>query len=172
MEKKNYNSIKDKYVKIQVKAAAIECYLQHLIPGPNTTQNSIDEYLISIGRALSALDRLNKTRLELSLSGSDELRARKDEIEIKLDELLENLPGIRILEEGNLSCEPKYFFQALCCATRKAALKQQDVMYKLKTETEKNLNADLFILKQDPIINQNLINIKERELTEFLGRTL
>ena len=138
-----------------------------MIPGPNTTQNSIDEYLISIGRALSALDRLNKPRLELSLSGSDELRARKDEIEIELDELLENLPGIRILEEGNLSCEPEYFFQALCCATRKTALKQQDVMYKLKTETEKNLNADLFILKQDPIINQNLINIKERELTEF-----
>ena len=45
-------------------------------------------------------------------------------------------------------------------------------MYKLKTETEKNLNAELYILKQDPINNQNLITIKERELTEFLGRTL
>ena len=45
-------------------------------------------------------------------------------------------------------------------------------MYKLKTETEKTLNAELHILKQDPINNQNQITIKERELTEFLGRTL
>ena len=45
-------------------------------------------------------------------------------------------------------------------------------MYKLKTETVKNLNAELFVLKQDQINNQNLINIKEWELTEFLWRTL
>ena len=143
------NSIKDKYVKIQVKAAAIECYLHHLVPSPNITQNFIDEYLNNIGRVLSAIDQLNKTRIELSLSGTDVLRARKDEIEIKLDDLLENLPGIRILEEGTLSCEPEFFFKALCCTTREAAVKQQDVMYKLKTETVKNLNAELFVLKQD-----------------------
>ena len=65
------NSIKDKYVKIQVKVAAIKCYLHHLVPGPNITQNFIDEHLNSIGRVLTALDRLNKTRLELSLSGTD-----------------------------------------------------------------------------------------------------
>ena len=45
-------------------------------------------------------------------------------------------------------------------------------MYKLKTETEKKLNTKLYILKQDPINNQNLITIKERELMEFLGRTM
>ena len=86
--------------------------------------------------------------------------------------MVENLPGFRILEEGNLSCEPEFFFEALCCSTREAAVKQQDVMYKLKTETEKILNAELYTLKQDPINNQNQITIKERELTEFLGRTL
>ena len=86
--------------------------------------------------------------------------------------MVENLPGFRILEEGNLSCEPEFFFEALCCSTREAAVKQQDFMYKLKTETEKTLNVELHILKQDPINNQIQITIKERELTEFLGRTL
>ena len=42
----------------------------------------------------------------------------------------------------------------------------------VKNRDQKNLNAKLFILKQDPIINQNVINIKERELIEFLERTL
>ena len=45
-------------------------------------------------------------------------------------------------------------------------------MYKLKTETEKKLNTELYVLKQDPINNQNLITKKEWELTKFLGRTL
>ena len=108
----------------------------------------------------------------MSLAGTDALRVLKEELEIELDDLVENLPGFRILEVGNLSCEPEFFFEALYCSTRKAAVKQQDVMYKLKTETEKTLNAELHILKQDPINNQNQITIKERELTEFLGRTL
>ena len=56
---------------------------------------------------------------------------------IELDDLLENLLGIRILEEGTLSCKPEFFFEALCCTTHETAVKQQDVMYKLKTESEK-----------------------------------
>ena len=136
------NSIKNKYVKTQVKTAAIECYLQHLVPGPNTTVNFIEENLNKVGRVLSALDRLNKTRLDLSLAGTDALRILKEELEIELDDLVENLPGFRFLEVGNLSCEPEFFFEALCCSTREAAVKQQDVMYKLKTETEKHLSPN------------------------------
>ena len=104
------NSIKDKYVKIQVKTAAIECYLQHLVPGPNITLNFIEENLNKIGRVLSTLDQLNKTRLDLSLAWTDALRILKEELEIELDDLVENLPGFRILEVGNLSCEPEFFF--------------------------------------------------------------
>ena len=89
-----------------------------------------------------SLDRLNKTRLDLSLAGTDALRILKEELEIELDDLVENLPGFRILEVGNLSCEPEFFFEALCCSTREAAVKQQDVMYKLKTETEKHLSPN------------------------------
>ena len=53
-----------------------------MVPCPNITQNFIDDNLNSIGRVLSALDRLNKTRLELSLAGTDVLRVLKEEIEI------------------------------------------------------------------------------------------
>ena len=94
-------------MKIQVKTAAIECYLQHLVLGPNISLNFIDDNLNKIGRVLNALDRLNKTRLDLSLAGTDALRVLKEESEIELDELVENLSGFRILEEGNLSCEPE-----------------------------------------------------------------
>ena len=37
------NSIKDKHVKIIVKVAAVECYLHHLVPGPNITQDFINK---------------------------------------------------------------------------------------------------------------------------------
>ena len=166
------NSIKDKFVKITVKLAAYECYLHHLVPDPNITQEFVNDNLIHIGRALALINQLNETRLEFSRAEDDMLRARSNDLETELDEIVDNLPGIRILEEGVLSCSPEFFFEALCCVTREAAVKQQDFIYKLKTETEKNLNAELFVLKQDPINNQNIINRKERELTEFLGRTL
>ena len=104
--------------------------MQHLVPCPNITLNFIDDNLNKIGRVLTALNRLNKTRLDLSLAGTDALRVLKEEIEIELDNLVENLPGFRILEEGTLSCELELFFEALCCTTREAAVKQQDVMYK------------------------------------------
>ena len=60
-------------MKIQVKTAAIECYLQHLVLGPNISLNFIDDNLNKIGRVLTALDRLNKTRLDLSLAGTDRI---------------------------------------------------------------------------------------------------
>ena len=96
---------------------------------------------------MALLNQLNEIRLELSLSGNNLLRAQQNEFKTELDETLDNLRGIRILEEGVLSCQPEFFFKALCCATREAAVKQQDFMYKLKTETERNLNAELFVLR-------------------------
>ena len=56
------------------------------LPGPNITQDFINENLIIVGRALALLNQLNEIRLELSLSGNNLLRAQQNEFETELDE--------------------------------------------------------------------------------------
>ena len=46
------------------------------------------------------------------------------------DQLFNVLPPNHTLVEANLSCATEFFFEALCCTTRAAALKQQSAIYK------------------------------------------
>ena len=46
------------------------------------------------------------------------------------DQLFNELPPIQPLVDADISCTAEFFFEALCCATREAALKQQSAIYK------------------------------------------
>ena len=88
--------------------------------------------------------------------------------------LFNNLPPIHTLVDADMPCAAEFFFEALCCATRKAALKQQSAIYKYETAWLKAKDGEIFTLKQDYLnmINQLEIFQKERELSDFLDRKL
>ena len=67
---------------------------------------------------------------------------------------------------------PEFFFEALCCITREAALKQQSAIFKNEVAWQKTKNGEIFTLKQDYLNNQLEIFQKERELSLFIQRKL
>ena len=77
------------------------------------------------------------------------------------DQLFNALPPIHTLVEADLSCAADFFFKALCCATREAALKQQSAIYKYEEAWQKTKNGEIFTLKQDYLNNQIEIFQKE-----------
>ena len=88
------------------------------------------------------------------------------------DQLFIELPPIHTLVEADISWAAEFFFEALCCATREAALKQQSAIYKYKVAWQKTKNGEIFKLKQDYLNNQLEIFQKERELSQFLDHKL
>ena len=65
------------------------------------------------------------------------------------DQLFNVLPPIHTLVEADLSCAAEFFFEALCCTTREAALKQQSAIYKDEVAWQKTKNGEIFTVKQD-----------------------
>ena len=79
------------------------------------------------------------------------------------DQLFIELPPIHTLVEADISCAAEFFFEALCCATREAALKQQSANYKYEVAWQKTKNREIFMLKQDYLNNQLEIFFKKNK---------
>ena len=62
------------------------------------------------------------------------------------DKLFNELHPIHTLVNADISCATEFFFEALCCATREAALKQQSVIYKYEVAWQKTKNGEIFTL--------------------------
>ena len=90
----------------------------------------------------------------------------------KNDVLFNELPPIHTLVDADMPCSAEFFFEALCCATREPALKQQSAIFKYELAWQKTKNGEIFTLKQDYLNNQLEIFQKERELSLFIERKL
>ena len=155
-----------------VEIATIECYLHHISPNDTLTEAYLGEKLVIIRNIVAGVSRINIINKILCETDNNALEAERRELIENNDLLFSQLPNLPLLEAASLTCRVEFFFEALCCATREAALKQQSEIYKLGICIEKAKNAEIMVLKQDYINNQNIIFEKELELGEYLERRL
>ena len=152
-----------------VRTAACECFIQHALVNEVFTENTKADILLKIGSIFSLIDDINNNK-------SNHIGRNTTEAELllldgkisNLDILVEELPDSTFLEALALSCNPEFFFEALCCATRTWALKQQSEIYKYKCKKELDLKKQLNVLKEDYLANGNEISALESELTSLL----
>ena len=155
-----------------VEIATIECYLHHISPNDTLTEAYLGEKLVIIGNIVAGVSRINIINKILCETDNNALEVERRELIENNDLLFSQLPNLPLLEAASLTCGVEFFFEALCCATRQEALKQQSEIYKLGICTEKAKNAEIMVLKQDYINKQNIIFEKERKLGEYLERRL
>ena len=161
--------INDVLLGYSVKTAACECYIQHAVLNENFNEPQKNEILLRIGIIFARIDEINNIKSSHIGRNTTDLEILSLEGRIAdLSGLVDELPDSTFLESLALSCNPEFFFEALCCGMRTWALKQQSETYKYRIKKELNIKNELKLLKSDYTGNREMITELETELTAIL----
>ena len=160
-----------------VKAAVFECYLQHYDPDPNDANrvrdDTINEYLLGIGRIMSLLSEIRDTEIKMAVEGYNnlyELQIEGKRGEISL--IFDDLPDLEFFENLRNSHQPSVFFQTLACCIKNNVMAHQSTVFKLSKENKLRLNKKISVLKENFEQNKQEILITERLLSETTEKEL
>jgi exonuclease III len=154
-----------------VETAAAETYLQHA--DRDQADLDLDEGLQHIGRLINAIKRCNDLEFEIAFGGDNpdlirSLEAAREELYQDVD----SLPDTGRLNEISLTCTPDVFLEILMGNIRNSLISFQAWIIKVRNAKKNNILQNLYRLKQDYLINCDLIYDLEKQLTKIRDEEL
>ena len=135
--------IENKILGAAVKISAWECYTQHAAINQLFTIEQKNDLLNKIGLLYQGIENINF--VEKSFVGREVGEQEENEQAAGIALLFGNLnelPDPAFFENLELTADPEFFFESLCCATRTAGLKQQSHLYKIGESREESIKKD------------------------------
>jgi len=154
-----------------VRAAVMDCYLQHWSHGVNSDGTVTDgaviaQHLLHIGRILKNLSDIQVIELRIAETGTnnlDELTIAAKRGEIRL--LFEELPDLNFFENLAIDPSPNLFFETLVNCIKNNVLSHQAFIFKQNNIKKTTLTKRIIGLKTNFEANTVQILETERELS-------
>jgi hypothetical protein len=165
----NDSIIKDADLTSVVNIAAIECYINHLLPTEHVSDLENNTYAATIGHILTQQRELIACRLEDAQGGFDAMVHEKiQQLRNQITAELASLPDLDTLQTLELSCSKDTFLEVLIMAVKNSSLAHQHDFFKIKNAKRRSLEKKIVSLKGD--FNANIAEVlrTERDLNRVV----